>query len=41
MNEFDKLRKKLKDEIEDSMDVDEDSDLPITEKKTRQKKFLK
>lgn len=41
MDELDKLRKELKDEIEDSVDVDEDSDLPITEKKTKQKKFLK
>ncbi|MFH1770608.1 MAG: hypothetical protein ABH828_03550 [archaeon] len=41
MDEFEKLRKKLRDEIEDSVDINEDSDLPITEKKTKKKKFLK
>ena len=34
------LKKKLKEEVEDLMEVHEDSDLPIIEKRTKQKKFL-
>lgn len=41
MNEFDKLRKKLKKEFDDHLEVDEDSDLPVHEKFTKEKKIKK
>lgn len=34
-----KKKTKLEDEIEDLYEVDEDSDLPVSEKKTKQKKI--
>lgn len=34
-----KLRKKLQEEIEDSLDVNEDSDIPVSLKKVKDKKF--
>jgi len=41
MSDIDKLKKKLEEEVDDLIDVNEDSDLPVTEKKTRQRKVLK
>jgi|TARA_Y100000310_G_C20470102_1_gene709559 hypothetical protein len=35
------LKNKLEEELDELMDVDEDSDLPISERKTKQKKILK
>lgn len=37
----DKLKRKLEKESEELYDVHEDSDIPITEKKTKEKKFKK
>ena len=34
-------KKKLKDEIDDILEIDEDSDLPVHEKYTKGKKILK
>ncbi|MFH1606107.1 MAG: hypothetical protein ABIC91_02070 [Nanoarchaeota archaeon] len=39
MSELDKLKKKIRDEVDEIWDFDEDSDLPVTEKKTKQKKI--
>jgi hypothetical protein len=39
MEEIDKLRKKIKKEVEDIIEVDEDSDIPIREKQVKEKKF--
>jgi len=39
VSELDKLKKKIRDEVDEIWDFDEDSDLPVTEKKTKQKKI--
>jgi len=36
-----KKKKKILEELEDVMEVDEDSDHPVHEKYTKEKKFLK
>ncbi len=41
MTKFDKLKKKIEDEVDEIVDVDEDSDIPVHEKHTKQKKILK
>jgi len=41
MGELDKLRKKIKKEAEKNIEIDEDSDLPIHEKYTKEKKIKK
>jgi len=41
MSKFDKLRKKIEDEVDELVDVNKDSDLPVREKLTKQKKVLK
>lgn len=38
-NELDKIKKKLHKEFDDLLDVDPDSDLPVTEKKVKDKKI--
>ncbi|MFQ5475016.1 MAG: hypothetical protein ACE5DM_04225 [Candidatus Nanoarchaeia archaeon] len=40
MDEIDKIRKKVKKDAEKNIEVHPDSDIPITEKKTKQKKFM-
>ena len=37
----DELRKKVRKELEDSAEVDEDSDIPIHDKYVKEKKFKK
>ncbi|MFC1647964.1 hypothetical protein ACFL1B_00755 [Nanoarchaeota archaeon] len=41
MDSIDDIRKKVKKELEEDVDVDPDSDHPIHEKYTKQKKFKK
>jgi hypothetical protein len=41
MKEKEKLRKKIEKEYEDIIDVDENSDIPISEKKTKEKHIKK
>ena len=38
-NEIDKIRKKLKKEFDDAVDIDEDSDIPISEREVKDKKI--
>lgn len=38
---LDKIRKKIKEEVEDLYEVDEDSDIPISEKKVKEKEIKK
>lgn len=37
MDEIDKIKKKIKKEIEESFEVDEDSDIPVHEKRVKEK----
>ena len=37
--DIDKIRKKLKKDFDDMLDVDEDSDIPISERKVKDKKI--
>lgn len=39
MDEMEKIRKEIRKEVEDSIDVNEDSDIPIREKLTKDKKI--
>ena len=41
MDELNKLKKKIKKEFEENLEVDEDSDLPVHEKFTKEKKVKK
>ena len=41
MSELDKFRKKLKKEFNEHLEVDEDSDLPVHETFTKEKKIKK
>ena len=38
-DEIDKLRKKIKKDFSDNVDVDLDSDIPVSEKKVKDKKI--
>ena len=38
---LDKIRKKIKEEVEDLYEVDEDSDIPISEKKVKEREIKK
>lgn len=41
MEETEKIRKKLRKELEDSIDINEDSDIPVRERLTKDKKIKK
>ncbi len=41
MDEWDKKKKKIKEELEDNLEIDEDSDEPLHEKYTEMGKFKK
>ena len=41
MDEIEKLKKKIKKEFEENIEIDEDSDLPVHEKYTKEKKIKK
>lgn len=41
MDEIEKIKKKIKKELDETIEVDEDSDLPVHEKFTKEKKIKK
>jgi hypothetical protein len=41
MSEINKLKKRIQEEVDDLLEIDEDSDLPIHERLTKQKKIRK
>jgi len=41
MDEIDKIKKKIKKEIEEGFEVDEDSDIPVHERYVKEKKIKK